>query len=145
MPLLNFCTTSEAIHGAGQRPDNTLNQLIKTMSENTHNAPLDAPICSASSVDHAQIIRTWEDSLKDMQSRIRIEQRKANESTIRVAALQDEYWKLEGRLDVAKELVRKQSLPNDEAIHGGNGSPNSNWSATRRWMSWLVRFVVFEL
>ena len=82
------------------------------MSDNTQKAPLDAPTCSASSVDHAQIIRTWGDSLKEMQSRIRVEQKKAEEATIRVGALQEEYWRLEGRFDVAKELVRKQSLPN---------------------------------
>jgi hypothetical protein len=33
-------------------------------------------------------------------------------------------------------------LPNDEAIHGGKGSPNSKKNVARRWMSRLViRFV----
>jgi hypothetical protein len=83
-----------------------------TDAEQPSGKGLDETPCSASSVDHAQIIRTWEDSLKDMQSRIRVEQKKAEEATIKVNALQEEYWRLEGRLDVAKELVRKQSLPN---------------------------------
>lgn len=68
--------------------------------------------CLASSVDHAQIIRTWEDALKDMQSRIRVEQKKAEEAGIKATALQEEFWRLEGRLDVAKELVRNQFLAN---------------------------------
>lgn len=28
------------------------------------------------------------------------------------------------------------------AIYGGEGSPNSNWSLTRRWMERLVRFLI---
>jgi len=87
---------------------------MKTETTKTESVPavVQPPLVPQSSVDHAQIIRTWEDSLKDMQSRIRVEQKKAEEATIRVNALQEEYWRLEGRLDVAKELVRKQSLLN---------------------------------
>jgi cysteine sulfinate desulfinase/cysteine desulfurase-like protein len=92
---------------------NTKNEIEeKNRSQTTDILPSGGASCSASSVDHAKILRTWEDSLKDMQSRIRVEQNKEKEANIRASALQEEYWKLEGRLDVAKELVRKQSLPN---------------------------------
>jgi|GEM_PF-6344511 len=68
-----------------------------------------------SPVDHAQIIRTWEDSLEGMKTKIKDEQKKAEVARIIVGALQEAYWRLEGRLDVAKELVRKQSiLPNTQ-------------------------------
>lgn len=75
-------------------------QLIETKTMETE----------APTIDHATIIKTWEESLKDMKSKIRKEREKALEATTKADALEEQYWHLEGRLDVAKEYIRQQSL-----------------------------------
>lgn len=62
-------------------------------------------------IDHVKIIRTWEDSLEDMKSKIRKEREKALEASTKADALAEQYWYLEGRLDVAKEYIRGHTPP----------------------------------
>jgi hypothetical protein len=41
------------------------------------------------------------------------------------------------RITGATHVKRRNFLQNTWLIHGGEGSPNSNWSVVRRWMDRL--------
>ena len=62
-------------------------------------------------VDYQKILQNWENSLRNMKSKIEVEKKKAQDATIKAEALQEQYWNFESSLDKAKELISKQVLP----------------------------------